>query len=119
MAIDYNAAFVGATAAVIKFYGDFTPPTPTPEPELLWYDMGDVNHDGTVNTIDLTLMSRYVLEVIDKLPYEDIDNLKIPIADVNGDGFVDSIDYVLMRRYVLEIISEFPAEYDIYGNIVK
>ena len=119
VAIDYNAAFVGATAAVIKFYGDFTPPTPTPEPELLWYDMGDVNHDGTVNTIDLTLMSRYVLEVIDKLPYEDIDNLKIPIADVNGDGFVDSIDYVLMRRYVLEIISEFPAEYDIYGNIVK
>ena len=64
-------------------------------------------------------MQRYILEIIPKLPYEDIDNLKIPIADVNGDGRINSNDYMLMQRYVLEIISEFPVEYDIYGNIVK
>ncbi len=81
--------------------------------------IGDVNLDGIINTLDLTLMQRYILEIIAKLPYEDIDNLKIPIADVNGDGRINSNDYMLMQRYVLEIISEFPVEYDIYGNIVK
>lgn len=122
VAIDYNAAFVGATAAVIKHYGDFIPPQPTsspkptPDPDLIWHDIGDVNLDGIINTLDLALMQRYVLEIIDKLPYEEVENLKIPIADVNGDGVINSTDYMLMQRYVLEVISEFPVKYDIYGN---
>ena len=90
--------------------------SPTPDPDLIWHDIGDVNLDGIINTLDLALMQRYVLEIIDKLPYEDVENLKIPIADVNGDGVINSTDYMLMQRYVLEVISEFPVKYDIYGN---
>ncbi|MDQ2087241.1 glycoside hydrolase family 9 protein [Herbivorax sp. ANBcel31] len=119
VAIDYNAAFVGATAAIVRYYGDLTPPEPTPEPDLVRYDVGDINLDGNIDTTDLTLMKRYILEIIDEFPYEDVDNLKIPIADVNGDGFIDTTDYMLMQRYVLELISEFPVEYDIYGNVVE
>ncbi|TYQ15557.1 UNVERIFIED_CONTAM: endoglucanase Cel9M [Acetivibrio alkalicellulosi] len=119
VAIDYNAGFVGALAAITKYYGNLTSPPPTSDPELLWYEVGDINLDGKIDTTDLVLMRRYILEIIDKLPYEDMDNLRIPIADVNGDGYINSTDYMLMRRYILEIITEFPVEYDIYGNIVN
>ncbi|TYQ15815.1 UNVERIFIED_CONTAM: dockerin type I repeat protein [Acetivibrio alkalicellulosi] len=66
--------------------------------------LGDLNGDGVINSKDYVLLKRYILEIIDELPVNDIS-----VADLNGDGKIDSVDYTLLRRYILEIISDFPA----------
>ncbi|TYQ18198.1 UNVERIFIED_CONTAM: mannan endo-1,4-beta-mannosidase [Acetivibrio alkalicellulosi] len=71
-----------------------------PKPSILY---GDLNGDGRIDSTDIVLMRRYILEIIDgfSVPKE--------VADVNGDGVIDSSDYILMRRYLLEIITDFPV----------
>lgn len=67
---------------------------------------GDINGDGVVNSRDLTLLQRYILEIIDVFPYsKGLEN-----ADVNDDGLVNSIDYNLIIRYILEEISQLPLK---------
>ena len=65
---------------------------------------GDLNDDGKIDSLDLSLLSRYIMEVIDTLPVSEI------AADLNGDGVVNSVDASLLSRYILEIIDEFPVE---------
>jgi len=67
---------------------------------------GDLNNDGVINSIDSSLMTRYILGVIDKFPYED----GLTAADLNGDKVINSIDSSLMTRYILGIIDKFPVE---------
>lgn len=67
---------------------------------------GDLNGDGKINTIDYSILNRYILEVIDSFPIQD----GLKKADVNGDGKVNSADAVFMGRYLLEIIDKFPVE---------
>jgi hypothetical protein len=62
---------------------------------------GDVDGNGKINTIDLAIMKRHILEI------KTIDDKYIKAADVNGDKAVDSRDYMLLKRYVLEIIDSF------------
>ncbi|GAE89288.1 glycoside hydrolase family 9 protein [Acetivibrio straminisolvens] len=127
VALDYNAAFVGALAAMEKFSGNIIIPTPTPTSPLptpsttplIWCDVGDLNADGSVNSIDLSYMRRYILRSINTLPYQEDDRIRIPAADMNGDGAINSSDMSLLKRYVLRSITEFPVKYDIYGNIIK
>ncbi|TYQ13072.1 UNVERIFIED_CONTAM: serine protease inhibitor/Leucine-rich repeat (LRR) protein [Acetivibrio alkalicellulosi] len=69
---------------------------------------GDLNGDGTVNSLDYILLQRYVLEIISEFPIKD----GFVAADLNGDGKINSTDIVLMKRYILEIIDRFPAEYE-------
>ncbi|NLM57538.1 MAG: endoglucanase [Clostridium sp.] len=66
--------------------------------------VGDLNGDGFVDSIDITLMKRFLLRVIDSLPVED----PLWSADTNGDGMIDSIDLTILKRYVLRKIDEFP-----------
>jgi len=127
VALDYNAAFVGALAAVNKFSGNIviptstpTSPSPTPStPDLIWCDVGDLNADGSVNSVDITYMKRYLLRGIKVLPYQENERIRIPVADTNGDGQINSSDMALLKRYVLRAIKEFPVKYDIYGNIIN
>jgi hypothetical protein len=132
VAIDYNASFVAAVAGINKYYGGLvtpststppnTPPRVTntpPESKLIWCDLGDVNADGTANSTDYAMIRRYLLGLIEKLPYQEMSNIKIPVADLNGDGSINSTDYALMRRYILGTLTEFPVEYDINGKIIK
>lgn len=63
--------------------------------------LGDLDGSGSVNTIDLAIMQRHILEIAT------IDTEYIEAADVNGDKALDSRDYMLLKRYVLEIISSF------------
>ncbi|HHX17423.1 MAG TPA: carbohydrate-binding protein [Clostridium sp.] len=65
---------------------------------------GDLNDDGKIDSLDLVLLSRYIMEVIDTLPVSE------KAADLNGDGLVNSLDASLMSRRILEIIDEFPVE---------
>ncbi|RCX09290.1 glucuronoarabinoxylan endo-1,4-beta-xylanase [Anaerobacterium chartisolvens] len=64
---------------------------------------GDLNGDGNIDSIDYSLMKRYILELIDEFPVED----SIYAGDLNGDGSINSADYSLLRRYLLELISTF------------
>ena len=54
---------------------------------------GDANGDGTVNTLDITRLRRYLAE-------ESVD--LFPGADMNGDGAVDIEDLACLRRYLVE-----------------
>ncbi|MFZ5989731.1 MAG: RICIN domain-containing protein, partial [Bacillota bacterium] len=66
----------------------------------------DVNGDNAVNSVDLTVMKRYLLGIISDFPVED----DYWAADLNGDEYVNSSDYTLMKRYILRIIDKFPKE---------
>ena len=64
------------------------------------YVLGDVNGDNLINSADLTLISRYILEVIDEFPSPEGENA----ADINNDGIINSFDYSLLTKHLLEII---------------
>lgn len=57
--------------------------------------LGDLNGDGVIDTLDATLLSRYILGMNV--------NLKLEAADINGDGIIDTLDATLLSRHVLQI----------------
>ena len=64
--------------------------------------MGDVNHDGTIDSADAQMILDYEAQLLNK-------NLNPMVADVSGDSVIDSNDAVLILQYP-EIITKFPAE---------
>ena len=62
---------------------------------------GDVNGDGTIDVLDVTLAMRQALELIELNPEQKT------AADVNKDGLVDVIDVVLIMRSALGLIDSF------------
>lgn len=120
VAIDYNAAFVGACAGLYRFFGDSSMqidpsmpspnvpvPTPTPTPsatptpvkEVMY---GDLNGDKRVNSTDLTMLNRYLLKVIHQF------NTSEEAADLNRDGRINSTDVTILKRYLLNRIPSIP-----------
>ena len=81
-------------------------PTPTPDPDDLII-LGDLNDDGQVNSIDSTLMRRYILEI---LTFSDSESKEIFITkgDINNDGNINTVDYTLLNRFVLEVPISYP-----------
>ena len=67
---------------------------------------GDLNGDGLVNSTDINLFKRYLLEFIPNIPNLDGEI----VIDLDGNGHINSIDYIILRKYVLEIITTFPVE---------
>ncbi|WP_278287555.1 CotH kinase family protein [Ruminiclostridium josui] len=63
---------------------------------------GDLNSDGSVDSIDYSILKGYLFGSIT------ISDPKV--ADVNGDGNIDAIDLSLMKQYILHIITKFPAD---------
>ena len=62
---------------------------------------GDINNDKIINSLDYSLLSRYILEIESSLP-------DMEAADLNGDNIINSVDASLLQRYILEIITDFP-----------
>ena len=58
---------------------------------------GDVNGDGALNTADLTLLGRYILNST-SYPFEK--DYGIKAADINKDNEVNSSDKLLLQRYL-------------------
>ncbi|HEX9059781.1 MAG TPA: glycoside hydrolase family 11 protein [Clostridia bacterium] len=76
-----------------------TPTTPTSTP-ISGITYGDVNGDGKINSTDLSLMKRYILETGD---------LTVKAAgDLNGDGKVNSTDASILKRYILGQVTSLP-----------
>ncbi|AEV67950.1 expansin EXLX1 family cellulose-binding protein [Acetivibrio clariflavus] len=66
--------------------------------------VGDVNGDNNVDSIDFALMKSFILKIINTLPAED----SLLAGDLDGDGSINSIDCALMKQYLLGMIKVFP-----------
>jgi len=58
--------------------------------------VGDVNDDGVVDTLDRMVLSRYLANWDEY----DVDSINMAAADVNGDGVVDTLDRMVLNRYL-------------------
>lgn len=65
---------------------------------------GDLNSDGSVNSIDFGLFRKHLLGM------SQIDNESD--GDLNGDGLANSIDFGLLRRYILGFDSDTNTDTD-------
>lgn len=66
-----------------------------PPEEYISY--GDINDDGNINSTDLTLIRRCILQK------------KYDVrADLNIDGFVNSTDITIFKRYMFKLIATLP-----------
>lgn len=79
----------------------FTPTPTTTSPRAPQRD-GDLNKDGTTNSLDALLVLQYVAELIDALPNAER-------ADVNGDGVVDVFDALLMLQLSAGLLDSLPV----------
>ncbi len=96
---------------VIDTTSPYTPsPTPFPtryfSPKLPSFDLGDVNVDGKVDSIDFGHMRMRLLGITKQLPYEDFANNTTALGDLNGDGKFNSIDFAKLRQYLTGKISQ-------------
>lgn len=74
--------------------------TLTVEPNSLGenvYEVGDVNRDGYVDLLDVTLLARYVAEWDGYGMQIDLD-----LANIDGEGEIDLLDVTILARYVAE-----------------
>ncbi len=89
--ISITAVFRQGTAA----------PTPTPTTSFVY---GDVNNDGTFNSLDFGVVRMYLLGMKKE---EDINK---SAGDVDASGAVNAIDFAYMRQRLLGTIDKFPTE---------
>jgi hypothetical protein len=86
-----------ATDLVLTLRCGETGPTATPTPQGL---LGDGNCNGTVNSIDASLVLQYTAGLIQTLAC-------LQLADVNHSGSVNSIDASLILQYTAGLILHF------------
>ncbi len=72
-----------------------TPVPATPTPANL---KGDMDLNGSVNSLDFGLLRQYLLGL-----RKEFTQAQLKAADINGDGSVDSIDFGVLRKYLLAI----------------
>lgn len=79
---------------ILNTFEDITPGT----------QLGDVNQDGNVSSIDASQAARHVVNLISLSPQQIIN------GEVNGDGMITSLDASLIARYAVGLITQFPIE---------
>lgn len=99
----------------VKYYFDGAPYTTNPTPTSTFINtptstqtfllVGDLNGDGSFNSIDFGYLRLYLLGYIREFPVEN----GLKAADLNGDGSVNSIDFGYMGKYLLGSINKFPV----------
>ena len=67
------------------------------ESNTVAYPMGDVNHSGEVDVIDIVSIVNYILDVV-------TDNFHIDRADMNGDTVIDVVDLIMIIDTDLGVI---------------
>ena len=94
---------VPATAEITSEAVEPTIPETTAEP-IPQYLMGDVNDDGSVDTLDAIIVQKSAAEKTS------LDDWHRYVADVNGDTYIDVLDAALIQKYAVEKISVFPKQ---------
>lgn len=77
--------------------------TPIPTSKVV---CGDVNGDGTFNSIDFAALRKYLLGMTLGTSYSEWRTA----ADVNGDNNINSLDFAIMRSWFLGLIPRLPIE---------
>jgi len=62
---------------------------------------GDMNNDGKINTIDISLMQMYIAKNNNALKFPEQ-------GDLNFDGVINSIDLDILKKYILGTIDSLP-----------
>ncbi len=65
--------------------------------------VGDINSDGSVDSLDFGSMNMFLLGITPTINTE--------TADLDGDGDVNSIDYAIMKSFLLDKRYEFPHKH--------
>ncbi|WP_243467574.1 RCC1 domain-containing protein [Acetivibrio straminisolvens] len=77
--------------------------------------LGDINGDSKIDSIDLSLLKKYILKIINDIPNEGI-----KAADVNADGEVNSIDFSWLKKYLLRAVKKLPGDVEkSAGSIIQ
>ncbi len=71
------------------------------EPEIPTFSIGDINKDGSINSIDFAALKMYLLSTTTLTEEQMI------LADVNKDGSVNAIDFAALKSYLLGITTSF------------
>jgi len=71
-------------------------------PQEISFILGDVNFDGTIDSLDLSAMRKGFAGGFDKAIAE-------KSADVNSDGSFNELDMTIERDFIMGLISEFPV----------
>lgn len=67
------------------------------EPEIPTFSIGDINKDGSINSLDFAALKMYLLSTTTFTEEQMI------LADVNKDGSVNAIDFAALKSYLLGI----------------
>jgi len=62
--------------------------------------IGDLNDDGIINILDLTLLERYIAGLSVSTPLSDIEFRRR--ADINGDGVINMLDVTALEKLIAE-----------------
>lgn len=60
---------------------------------LIPFKAGDLNSDGTVDSLDMLIMSQYILNITD--------NVDITLADLDGDNTISASDILMLQMQIL------------------
>ena len=72
--------------------------TTEPKPDYL---IGDVNGDGSVDTLDAIIVQKYAAEKTT------LNERQLYVGDVNDDGYIDVLDAAMIQKYAVEKLSGF------------
>ena len=56
-------------------------------------DPGDINEDGVINALDLTLLRKYLLDIFE-------DGIDYTLADLNGDNTINILDLIRLKKQI-------------------
>lgn len=71
---------------------------------ILCLQLGDINGDGKINVLDVSMARRYSAKLLD------LNDKQFLAGDVNADGKINVADINLIRKYAAKLITVFPAE---------
>ncbi len=93
-----------ATAEITSEPFETTVPdtTAAPTPQYL---IGDVNGDGSIDTLDAIIVQKYSA---DKTKLND---RQLYVGDVNDDGYVDVLDAAMIQKFSVEKLKEFKKKH--------
>ncbi len=77
------------------------------------YVPGDVNNDGRINSLDVIMIRRYIVDGCTTDPEGYNISLIEAAADVNDDGRINSLDVIMIRRYIADGCVTDPSGYNI------